>query len=326
MMPPKFWAWAALFIGAGIIIWWKVEEGRIQRMRNDLLGRQRGVEAKLGPRWLPLRNKIEKWTQECAANKLEEVTGAGLAKSWDFRSMNGIYLRLAQEAARDAERMREAAVKSLHDGFTACLLKIPNPSPIKGPECRTTHDCDEGHWCNEFKHCAKYSQPYNLRLAYKTMYVMTDEWVKDIQAITNKITLRGAVATFDAANKYDLPVAAQLLVKAKYYMVIVDEPAEKVDDEDASHQLPSLVDAGAADDRNIPTAPHKARVCVWRLKDEQHKNDKKMLALVLDAAGSLVGPKTAATSLATRIAQQRQANSCALALSVREAIGPQVAP
>ncbi len=322
MMPPKFWAWAALFIGAGIIIWWKVEEGQIQRMRNELLGRQRAVKAKLGPRWTPLRDKMERWTQECAAEKFKEVRGEGLVKSWDFRKMNGIYLRLAQDAARSTESIREAAVKSLHDGFTACLMHVPNPSPLRGPRCATTQDCAEGHWCNEFNHCAKYSQPYNLRLAYKTMYVMTDDWVKEIQAITKKLTLRGAVATFDVANKYDLPVAAQLLVKAKYFMVIVDEPADKADAD--ANELPPAgdggVDAGASDDRNIPTAPHKARVCIWRLKDDKNKEDKKMLAILRDAAGTFVGPSGSSMSPSTRIARQRQANSCALALAVREEI------
>ena len=75
-------------------------------------------------------------------------------------------------------------------------------------------------------------------------------------------------------------------------------------------------DAGVlGDDRSISSAAHKARVCVWRIEDA-----KKVVSVRRDAAGSLVGGPVPA-DLTTRIARQRQANSCALALSVREALG-----
>ncbi len=313
-MPVRFWKWAAVFIGAGIILWWKLEQGEVNQMRNELLARQRAVTEQLGPRWFPLRDKIEGWTVECAAKDFKEVVVDQLLDQWDFRTMAGIYLRLAQAAATSPKSIREAATKSLHDGFTSCLLVVNNPNPIAGPECRTTQDCAQGQLCNDYQHCAEYGQPYNLRLAYRTMYVMTDEWTADIQDITKKLTMRGAVATFDAINKYDLPAAAELLQRAKFFLVVVDEPASAVDKE-GDLGLPEVADAGVADDLSIPTAPHQARVCAWRLED-----GAKVLAVRRDAAGQLMGgPET--TNLETRIARRRQANSCALALAVREALG-----
>jgi len=196
-------------------------------------------------------------------------------------------------------------------------LLVNNPKPLAGPQCETTESCAQGQLCNDYKHCSEYSQPYNLRLAYRTMFVMTDEWTAIVQDLSKKLSLRGTVATFDAINKYELPAAAELLQRAKYFLVVVDEPAS-AEDLKGDLGLPEVADAGAADDRSIPTAPHLARVCAWRLSD-----GAKMLAIRKDAAGQLMGGKES-TNHDTRIAKRRQANSCALALAVREAIG--VAP
>jgi hypothetical protein len=313
-MPPRFWRWAAICIGAGMILWWKLEEGKTDKLRNELLSRQRAVSEQLGPRWFPLREKIESWTSECAAPDFKPVRADRLVEEWDFRPMPGIYLRLGQKDAGVAKSIREAATKSLHDGFTSCLLMVNNPNPIAGTTCLTTQDCAKGQLCNDYKRCAAYAQPYNLRLAYRTLYVLTDEWIADIQDISSRLILRGAAATFEAANKYEFPVAAELLQRAKYFMVVVDEE-KALDDTTSTDSLPEVADAGHADDRAIPTAPHLARVCVWRLAD-----DEKMVALRGRASGTLMGGMEP-QDMRTRISRQRQANSCALALEVREAIG-----
>jgi hypothetical protein len=313
-LPARFWLWAGVFAGAGAIVWWKLDEGEIGKMRAELLARQRTVTAELGPRWFPLRDKIEGWTTECAAGSFVDEPAPDLVKRWDFRKMPGIYLRLAQGAAKEPKTIREAAKKSLRDGFTACLLEVENPNPLSGPECETTADCPPKQLCNELSHCADPSQPYNLRLAYKALYMLSDEWIADTQSISNKLTMRGALATFDAANKYDLPMATDLLQRSRYFLVVVDEHVEEGNSLDS--KLPDVADAGAEDDRSIPTAPHPARVCVWRLED-----DKKMIAVRRDAAGELRGPAGTSMSPATQISQQRQANACALALALREAMG-----
>ena len=320
MLPTRYWMWAIVFIGAGIIVWWKLEEGEINKMRNELLGRQRAVVEELGPRWFPLRDRIADWTQECAVEALtDHIDPEVMDKAWSFRDKAGIYLRLAQPNAETPEKIREAATKSLRDGFTSCLLVVENKSPISGAKCHTNRDCPRGNMCNEFYHCAEHSQPYNLRVAFKTMHIMTDEWVADIQDVSNKLAMRGVQATFEEINDYDLPVAVDLLARSKYFLVVVDELV-KADEQDIDQSLPD-VDAGTQDDRSIPTAAHPARVCLWRLED-----GKKMLALRREAAGTLRGPGVEQVPLQTRIAQQRQANSCSLALAVREAIGAERAP
>jgi hypothetical protein len=315
--PAKFWAWSALILGASFIFWWKRDDSEIQTMRNELLARQRVVREELGPRWFALRDKIEKWTGECAADGAETVDQPALA-GWDFRSKAGIYLRLGQGDAQGPEKIRTAALQSLRDGFTACLLRAPNPNPLAGPACKSNKDCPSKQVCNEFEHCAEHAQPYNLRLAYRTMWILTDEWIDDVQAIGKKLTMRGAVSSFDAWNTYDLPVAVDLLVKAEYFLVVVDELAEG--QAPPPEPAPSVEpDGGAPVNPSISASPHQARVCLWRLKD-----DRRVLRVRREAAGRLVGG-SGTTDAQSLDAQQRQANACSLALAVREAMGEDTA-
>ena len=312
-LPPSFWLWAILFISAGIIVWWRMEESRIQSARNELLAKQRAVVAELGPRWYPLRDKIEKWSQECGG-ELKPAVDPAAGKSWDFRKMPGIYLRLSQEVTITDKSIREAANLSLHDAFTSCLLLTAQVEPTAGPRCHTTAECAPGQLCNDFRHCASHSQPFNLRIAYQSLHVMSDEWVTDIQGITKHLTVRGAAATFEDVARFDLPVATELLQRAEYFMVVVDEaPVEKPAAEKGEPGASAELDDTR--DRSISSEPHQARVCVWRLSD-----DKRMLAVVGNAAGELVGGP-AETNSRTRDAMRHQANSCALALDVREAMG-----
>jgi hypothetical protein len=311
---PKMWTWLLLIVGGLLLARWKWEESKVDDRRTALLARQREVAGRLGRSWFSLRDRVERWTIECARDKLEEVKTERIVESWDFRSMPGIYLRLATKNAADAAKIRAAANKSLHDAFTSCLFTLNNPSPIEGERCETTQDCPRGKMCNEFRHCGDHSQPYNLRTAYHAMHVLSDEWIQDIQSVRNDLALRGAVQSFDAVEKYDLPVVNDVLSQAKYFLVVVDEPVEGGEPEPAPQKE---ADAGPpADDRSISSSPHPARVCLWRLED-----GKKMLAIRRDAAGMLVGATP--TNEETRLARQRQANACALAQEVRLAVGAQ---
>ncbi|MEM9694982.1 MAG: hypothetical protein AAGA56_20745 [Myxococcota bacterium] len=305
-LPPRVWLWALVCIGTGIVIWWRVEQGEVDDIRAELLARQRTVVAELGPRWFPLRDKLEAWTAECGQGSFEEQLGDE-ARTWKFRSLPGIYLRLAQSSTESADKIRAAANKSLKDGFTSCLTTAPNANPLKGKECRTTRECERGLICNEFSRCAAPSQPYNLRTAYKTLEVMGEAWVAEIQETTQKLTMRGAQATFADISTYDLPIATDLLQRSKYFLVVVDEPA------------PGGLVAGddefsTTDDRSIATEPHPARVCLWRLED-----DSSVFKLRVQGGTELRGPVV--ENETTRNAQQRQAIACSFALEVRDRLG-----
>jgi hypothetical protein len=105
------------------------------------------------------------------------------------------------------------------------------------------------------------------------------------------------------------------LGQAKFFLVVVDEPPVGGEPEPVASAIAAAsAGAPASDDRSIASLPHPARVCLWRLEDGQ-----KMLAIRREAAGELMGG--AIPNEETRLARQRQAIACGLALEVRQAIG-----
>lgn len=301
---PKFWGWAALILAAMGIFYWKNEQSRVEGARQALLARQRAVDAELGPRWKPLRDRIEAWTMELAGEAKPDVIETAELASFGFRDAPGIYLRLPLSSAKTLDGIRSGAKDSLRDGFTSCLFRIANPDPFAGPACRHTRDCAPGQLCNEVDHCAPPAQPYNLRVAYRAMRVLDDVWMRDIEAADGDLRVRVLTESFDDLVKDDIPVAIDLLTRAKYYLVVVDE---------AELTKP---DGGLA---AIDAAPHAARVALHRLAD-----GKLLLRVRREASAELVGAQ-GGLEPRTADARQRQANACALALEVRAALGDQSA-
>jgi hypothetical protein len=303
---PKFWAYAGLVLAISAILHWKWSDSEIERTKQKLLADQRGVAAELGPHWLPLRDRIEGWITGLAKDPGSEVVEKELLEKWDFRTRPGIYLRLRREEAENAEDIRVGARNSLRDGFTACLMRVPNPVATAGKACKRTRDCPAREFCNEQDHCSRPAQPFNLRVAYRTMHILTEEWVKEVQASDSELRTRLYVTNFEDALRDELPLAAELLTQAQYLLVVLDETPKGA--------VPPAADAGSYEEA-VQALPHAARVAVFRLSD-----DKVMLRVRRDSGGELVGggPQPDSEVLAAR---QRQAQSCALAMAVREAIG-----
>jgi len=304
---PKFWGYAGLVLAVTFILHWKWTASEVERGKGKLLAQQRGVAAELGPRWIPLRDKIEGWTTALARSAAPEVVDRDTLSKWDFRGKGGIYLRLRVEDAEDAASIRKGARSSLRDAFTACLMKVPNPDATAGKPCKRTRECPARETCNEQDHCSKPAQPFNLRIAYRSMQILSDEWVRDVTAVDSDLRLRLYQTNFDDAIRDDMPVAAELFAQAQYYLVVLDETP-------AGMAMPAA-DAGTSAAEAVQGTEHHARIGVFRLAD-----DKVLLRIRRPAGGELMGgmPNVDGDVLAAR---QRQANSCALALSVREAMG-----
>jgi hypothetical protein len=298
----KFWGYAGLILAITLILHWKYTQGENEHARQTLLAQQRTVKAELGPKWFPLRDKVERWTLELAKAPGSEVIDTAALAGWDFRVKPGIYLRMPASDVKDAESIRKGAKDSLKDAFTSCLVRVPNPNAIAGIECKHTHDCPSGEYCNETDHCSKAAQPFNLRVAYRTMHVLSDDWVSEVQEAGTDIRLRLFQTSFDDTVRDDMPLAAELLTRAQYYLVVLDEAAKGAE-------------AGDGGAEALQATPHFARVGLWRLSD-----DKLVLRVRREAGGQLIGgmPSVDEKVLA---ATRRQANSCALAMSVRQAIG-----
>src|SRR5690606_15609873 len=112
--------------------------------------KQREAVALFGQQWFDVRDDIERWTVDAARRPEPDFVDHAALSSFDFREMSGIYLRLRKDQAKDTASVREAAMGSLRDGFTACLMHNKAEPPTSGEECHDSIECEIGQICNEF--------------------------------------------------------------------------------------------------------------------------------------------------------------------------------
>jgi hypothetical protein len=95
-----------------------------------------------------------------------------------------------------------------------------------------------------------------------------------------------------------------------------------LDEDPAGGVPPEAPDAGETNDERVQREPHAARIGIWDLKTHS-----PLLRLKADANGQFVpvGDRVVINP-ATLAAEQRQTNSCALALSARDALSKNDAP
>jgi hypothetical protein len=301
---PKLWGWAGIVLAVTAIFYWKQSQAEVESTRSTLLAQQRDVVSKLGPRWFPLREKIENWSRELAKDPGSEVVEKNVLESWKFLDKPGIYLRLDVEQAASSDTLRKAANDSLRDGFTACLFRAENKNQIVGKECKRTRECDKGDICNELDRCAPPAQPYNLRVAYRSLRILSDDWIRDVQEASGDLELRKFVLFFDDAKQDDFPVVIPLIEKAQYFALVLDEPVDKLN-----------VPQGSSKSEALRSVKHASRVGIWRV------SDGKLVVRVRRTPDVDLMQSGAPLDERVMLAQQRQALSCALAGSVRSAMG-----
>jgi hypothetical protein len=108
---------------------------------------------------------------------------------------------------------------------------------------------------------------------------------------------------FDSAVQEDIPLAIDLLVRAQYFLLLLDENADKPDE---------VPDAGTYSE-SLQAVQHPVRVFAWDLAT------KKLLFRVRTDTMAAVG--MTADSAAARLAVRRQSNNCAIAVDVRRRLG-----
>ena len=317
-MPPQFWLLTATVIAAFGVIYWRVAQGKLEGQKSAVMAKQRAIAQTLGPKILPFRDRIEAWVAELAGSYPGDFLAQGLPLE-KIEKSSGIYLRLRLENAKDGKSVRKAAQRSLHDGFTSCLfVKNSTADPSQGPSCRTPADCEAGKLCNEWKVCAAAPEPYNMRLAYRALRVLSTEWSDELHATTNDLTVAAYDRDLDAVTRNDVPVAINLLSRARYFTLVLDEdPADSGRDPGSGGIAPNDADAGLdeTEEERVQRADHFARIGIWDLK-----SGEALFRLRAEAAGRFVpvGERVVSAG-ATVAAQQRQANSCALALEIKRA-------
>ena len=313
---PQFWLWAALAIATFSIIYWKFAEGALESQKSAVMAKQRAVMQTIGPRILPFRDKVEKWVLDLAGPLEPDTVADGVAID-AISAGPGVYLRLRMASAHDVKSLRAAAAGSLRDGFTSCLFV--RKEATDGEACKSPSDCSGGLLCNDFGVCARPSQPYNLRLLYRTLRVLSSDWADELHEATTDLRVRAFELDLDAVTKNDVPVAAEILARARYFTAVLDEDPEGGVPKALAHDP---TDREETEEERIQRAPHAARVGIWDVRA-----DRLLLRLRTEAAGEFVAVGDRATTDAvTTAAEQRQVNSCAIALAVKEAAGAHAAP
>jgi hypothetical protein len=307
-MPPHFWLWVMLGLAAFAVIYWRVSEGRLESRKSAVMAKQRAIAVALGPKIQPFRDQVEGWARELAADGPADflAPGDGLR---GVREAPGVYLRLRLENTKSPKQIRKAAQSSLLDGFTSCLFVSPNGLATEGKACRVTSECLPGQLCNEWNVCAPPPRPYNMRLAYRALRVLSSEWTDELHQADSELAASAYDRDLDSVAKHDVPVAVEIMNKARFVTLVIDE--------DPPEGLPNdAPDAGESVEDRVQRVPHFARVGIWDVATKT-----PLLRLRTQAAGDFVamGGHVVA-SRDTLAAQSRQANSCALALAVRSRI------
>lgn len=307
---PQFWLWT--FVGFAVfgIVYWRFAEAELRNQKNAVMARQRAVAESIGKEGLALREKLEAWVGELARTDAEVI-----APDIDLDAVArgpGIYLRLRREDAKSPQALRSAAQRSLRDGFTSCMFVGRRGDPTQGTPCRTASHCEPGFLCNEWSVCAPPGQPFNLRLLYAALRVLTPEWTRELEEAGNDLAVRALEGDLEKVTKHDVPLAAEIVRRARYFTVVLDEEPEG--------GVPGLPEGEEKLDETLEQRlqhePHFARVGIWDVQSE------RLLASVrAEAAGRFVwAGRQPIEEHKIRRAQQRQANNCALAVEVRERI------
>jgi hypothetical protein len=308
-LPPYFWLWLGIGLAAFGVVYWRIVQGQLESDKSAVMAKQRAIAATLGNKLAPFLDRMETWARELAGPYPGDHAAPGIPFD-RFSRTPSVYLRLRLANAGTAQSIRKAAQASLRDGFTSCLFVAPgNPTTAPGRACRATSECEPGSLCNEYHRCARPAQPYNARLAYRAMRVLSNEWTDELHQATSDLAVSAYDRDLVAVTRTDVPIAIELLSRARYFTLVLDE--------EPTGALPAAdPDAGETLEERLQRTAHPARVGIWDLQ-----TSALVLRLRTAASGQLmsVGDRTV-TLPQTVFAQQRQANSCALALQVKRAL------
>jgi hypothetical protein len=255
--------------------------------KEALLSKERAVANTLGAEWFPLRDRVEGEVLEAAKEYRGDMVDPA-ARRGDFRTQPGLYLRMRVVDGSSVARVREVAADAQRDAFAACLLREPNERGLRG----------------EIKGGAFAEQPWNLGQAYAATRILSDTWIEDLRTADDELRLRLFQAEYDKAVREDIPVAVDVVRRAKFFLLVLDEDG--------------TIGGSPTTEQALQLVPHPARVHILDLASgtEILRLRRSGEARVIQAGERvIVDPEM-------RDALTRQANNCALAARVQEWLSP----
>lgn len=315
-LPPKVFLWGLTVLVVGGFLYFWQSQSELDEQRRSVMNKQRATAKILAPKLLPMRDTIEAGVKELAREGKEKVAAD---VDWDkLLASPGVYLRARLEDAKDVETLRKVSSDALRDGFTACLIRDPGaPLPTAGKECRESNECEAGEFCNEYKACQRPSSPFNMRMLYRALHVLSDQWVSEVREAGTEYAITAYDRSLDSTTKIDLPIAIEVYQRSKYAIVVLDE--------DPKGGLPKALETNEFESAalRVQRVAHDARIGVWELPSG------KLLARVRARAdGELrdVGTRRSPGGVDSEAARARQANNCALALDFQSQLSPEPEP
>lgn len=306
----RFWLWTFAGLLVFSVAYYRYSEVQLAGRRSEVMAQQRAVALAMGTDGFVLRDKLEQWVLSLAG--AEPSSFVAPTASIDSISRGpGIYLRLPVQEAFSVEGIRRAAPRSLHDGFTSCLFVGRAGDPKQGTPCKASSQCGPGELCDSWGVCAAPNQPFNLQLLYSALRVVGPDWASGLEAAQNDLQVRAIELDLQDAAKHEVPAAAELVRRSKYFTVVLDEQP----DTEAPATLAADTDFEESPDERLQFSDHFVRVGIWDIE-----RGEPLLALRLEAAGRFVAVGKHVGGAQVLRAQQRQANNCAVATEVREAL------
>jgi hypothetical protein len=305
--------WLLTFAGMVLfgIIYYRHAQNELTAKRNQLAARQRAVASAAGSGGLALRDKLEAWVLALADAPPEPLI-APQASLDEIARGPGVYLRSRLIAAHASDSLRSAAAQSLHDGFTSCLFIGRAPEPSAGVACKSKSQCGPGELCDDWGFCAVPGQPYNLRLLYDALKVQGPEWDQRLASASDELQVRAMELELEDTAKHEVPAAAELIKRSKYFTAVLDEePAP------GSSDLPADAGVEESEQERLQATDHFVRVGIWDIGRAE-----QLLRMRVPLAGRFIelGQQRTTPGPDALRARQRQANNCAAAVEVREAL------
>ncbi len=257
-LPPKVFLWGMFVLVVGGFLYFRSAQSELEEQRRGVMTKQRATAKLLGPKLIPLRDRVEAGAFALAKDGKDFVDDS---VDWpQVLASPSVYLRIRLKDASSAEALREAATSSLRDGFTSCLMvDAKAQSPVTGVSCKNSDECQSGELCNQFEHCQRPSSPYNMRMLYRALSVLSEKWVSEVREATSEYALTAYDRGLDSITQVDIPMAIEIYQKARYSFAVLDE--------DPPGGLPTEIpNAFESESERVQRSAHYARVGVWDIK------------------------------------------------------------